>query len=64
MKSEIADVPMRVVNWTNRALLAEAEDESEHWLPFSLVEIEGRLERGRVVTVSMPQWMAEERGLV
>lgn len=65
-RNPLADVDMKV--WIDdparSAILAGATDDREDavWLPRSKIEVEYTNESMAIVT--MPQWMAEERGLV
>lgn len=34
------------------------------WLPISQIEIDGPDHRGATVTVSMPEWLAMQKGLI
>ena len=39
------------------------DDERDIWLPKSQIEWDGEAERGDVIAVDMPEWLAEQEGL-
>lgn len=69
-RSDKIEVNVVVVHETDRAYLVSDSDTDgsiEHWLPKSQTEIEwtkNRTKRGRIATVTIPGWLAEEKGLV
>ena len=65
MRSNIIDLEVIFIHATEKAVLVKAEEDSDEiWLPLSQVEIDGFEQRGEVVTISLPQPLAEEKGLV
>ncbi len=64
MKSDIVDIEGRVHAKTDRAILFSTDGDREEavWLPLAHVEI-SELRRG-VGVVSMPEWLAVDRGLI
>lgn len=53
----------------NAVCVREVEDGPDVWLPKSEIEVEPDipslpLERGAVVTVTGPEWLLEDRGLI
>lgn len=62
-RSELVDVELMLMGETAQAIRVEDADENTVWLPKSQIEIERR-PNDRVITVTMPQWLAEEKGLV
>jgi hypothetical protein len=64
MKSDIIDIAVQVHHATERAVLVSDDGDRDNavWLPLSQVEIE-RGDRGQAV-VTLPEWLAKERGLV
>lgn len=64
MKSDIIDITVRLHHVTERAVLVSDDDDREKavWLPLSQIEIEKTDNRTAVVT--LPEWLAKERGLV
>ncbi len=48
---------------TDSAILVEYDGE-EVWLPLSQIEWDGDAEKGDSITVTMPEWLAEEKGLI
>lgn len=64
MKSDIIDIDVEVTARTDKAVLVHTGiKEQAVWLPLSQIEIEPS-GFGGIETVSLPQWLAEERGLV
>jgi hypothetical protein len=64
VKSDIIDIDVEVVHRTDKAVLVHTGDkESAVWLPLSQIEI-GPSGFGGIETVSLPQRLAEEKGLV
>jgi len=62
-RSSIIDLSMIIVYRTDKALLVkDAEDSDPVWLPLSLVEVEG--EAGEVGEITLPDWLAQEKGLI
>lgn len=59
----VLDLELILAHRTQRAVLVkDAEDSAGVWLPLSQVEVEG--EPGQVATVTLPEWLAIEKGLV
>lgn len=62
-KRTLLDLSVIIVHRTERAVLVkDAEDAEPKWLPLSQVEVEGA--PGAVGTVTLPEWLAVEKGLV
>lgn len=67
---ERVEIAVIVVHETAKAyLVTEADDDKqEYWLPKSQCEIvdwtNKHTKRGRVATASIPEWLAEEKGLL
>ena len=61
--TRLTEVTVRLVQQTERAILVNDSDDPDKavWLPKSQVEFE---ERGDLIEVTMPEWLAIERGLV
>ena len=61
---EIIDIQVILKHETPQAVLVEYdEDKPAVWLPKSQIEIE-RDEGEKTHTVTLPQWLAEEKGMV
>lgn len=62
--SKIADLTVKLHQETDRAILVSDDGDLEKavWLPKSQVEFEKQ--RGDVITVACPEWLAKERGLI
>ena len=63
MKSDLIDVEMKIHHTTERSILASTDGERDNavWLPLAHIEVANK-ERG-VAEVTMPEWLAVERGL-
>lgn len=66
MKSDIVDVEVIYRHHTERGICVWADESKKEdvWLALSLVEVEGEKIRGRKITLSGPQKLMEEKGLV
>lgn len=42
----------------------ETEDGEDIWLPLSQIETAGDEERGEIVTITGPEWLFEDKGLI
>lgn len=60
MKAELVDFPVHVKHDTARAWLATVGDK-DYWLPKSQCQIDFD---GRHYTLTMPEWLAKEKGLI
>ena len=64
MKSNIVDMDVEVTARTERAVLVHTGVKDDAvWLPLSQIEIEPSKVAG-IETVTMPEWLAEEKGLI
>lgn len=63
MKSDLVDVTVQIHAHTNRAILVSDDGDRERavWLPLAHVEV---TPKGRHHVVTMPEWLAIDRGLV
>lgn len=65
MKSDLTDISVFVVHETQSAVLVHDGDESKKvWLPKSQIEIERDSSKPRVATITLPEWLAIDKGLV
>ena len=64
-KSDLVDLMMQVHHRTDRAVLASETGDREKavWLPLSHVEI-GRVSAGQIAEITVPEWLALEKGLI
>lgn len=62
--TRLTDITVRLVQQTERAILVCDSDDLDKavWLPKSQVEFEEKA--GDIVEVTLPEWLAIERGLV
>ncbi len=64
MRSNIIDIDVEVAARTERAVLVHTGNKEEAvWLPLSQIEIAPSGFDG-IETVTLPEWLAEEKGLV
>jgi len=63
MKSTIIDIAVIVHHRTERAVLVsdDGDRESAVWLPLSQVEID---DDGSNHIITLPEWLAQEKGLI
>lgn len=62
-RPSLLDLSVIIVHRTERAVLVkDAEHAEPKWLPLSQVEVEG--EPGGIGQVTLPEWLAIEKGLV
>jgi hypothetical protein len=63
-KSDLIDITMQLHAETEKAVLVSDDGDKAKaiWLPLSQVEIERK--DGGIVVVTMPEWLATQRGLV
>lgn len=61
-KSQLYDASFEFLHETPSAILVTDDGgKTKHWLPKSQIEYETR---GNVVEVTMPQWLAKEKGII
>lgn len=64
MKSNIIDIDGAIEARTEKAVLFHTGDKTEAaWLPLSQIEISETGFEG-IVTVSLPEWLATDKGLI
>ena len=63
-EARLTDITVRLVQTTDRAILVNDSDDIDKavWLPKSQIEFEEK--GGDIVEVTLPEWLAIERGLV
>ncbi|MFG6599349.1 MULTISPECIES: hypothetical protein [unclassified Sulfitobacter] len=65
MKSNLQDIEVIFQHATERAVCVRADEDSDDtWIPLSQCEIDGDRVRGGIITLTAPQSILEERGLV
>lgn len=66
MRSDLIDIEMMIHAETEKAVRVSDDGDRENavWLAKKHVEFERDIEIGRRQTLTMPQWLAEEKGLV
>ncbi len=64
MKSDLVDVTVQLHHATDRAVLVSDDGDREKaiWIPLSQCEVEKR--PNGIAVVTMPEWMALEKGLI
>jgi len=64
MKSNIIDIDVEITARTEKAVLVHTGDKMKSvWLPLSQIEIEPS-GVGGVETVTLPEWLALDKGLI
>jgi hypothetical protein len=64
VKSDIIDIDVEVTARTQKAVLVHTGDKAKAvWLPLSQIEIEPT-GIGGIETVTLPEWLALEKGLI
>ena len=64
MRSNIIDIDVEVTARTDRAVLVHTGNKDEAaWLPLSQIEIASSGPAG-IETVTLPEWLAEDTGLI
>lgn len=64
MKSDLVDITVQLLHETDRAVLVtDSTPENGVWLPLSQIEIEPA-DTGGLHVVTLPEWLAMDRGLV
>jgi hypothetical protein len=66
MKSDLIDLELMLHAMTTKAILASSDGDKARavWLPMSEIECDSEPKVGRKNTVTMPEWLATEKGLV
>jgi hypothetical protein len=65
MKSDLIDIDVEIVSETNLAFgVRDSEDSATVWLPKSIVEMERNANNRKMAVVTLPEWLAIEKGLV
>lgn len=65
MRSDLVDLLLIKVYETDKAILfkeSEDEDEDGVWLPKSIIEVHHK--RGNIYEVTLPEYLAHEKGLI
>lgn len=64
MKSDLHDIEVTYQTENHKAVCVRGADAADVWLPKSACEIDGDRRRGGVVTLTAPERLLIERGLV
>jgi hypothetical protein len=65
MKHELVDLTMQIVRETDKAIcVRDAEDRNPVWLPRSQIEVSTDGAPRGCVIVTMPEWLALDKGLI
>lgn len=66
MRSNLVDLSVYIHHETDKALLVSDNGNRDQavWLPKSVVEIEGDYQVPSVIEITLPEYIAEERGLI
>lgn len=60
---EVVDVDVKVKAQTTQAVLF-SDGDTECWIPRSQIIDGDEYENGEEVTITIPEWVAEEKGLI
>lgn len=63
MKSDLIDVTVVLRHHTDRAVLVDHGGKEPVWLPLSQIELAPNAD-GRTHTATLPEWLAEESGMI
>jgi hypothetical protein len=63
-RSKIVEVECRLVKQTDKAYLIDAGGEDPVWIPRSMIEDEGVEPDGSLYSIFIPEWLAQEEGLI
>lgn len=61
MKSRLTDIDVELRHETASAVLVSVDGEKSVWLPLSQIEVEPN---GLLHTITLPEWLALEKGLI
>ena len=66
MKSTVIDLSVMLHHRTDKAVLVsdDGDKASAVWVPLSQVEIDDDAMPGETVEIVIPEWLAQERGLI
>ena len=64
MSNEITDLTVKVYAQTEKALQVSIDEDTKVWLPRSQIEHLGEAEESGLVDLSIPEWLALEKGLI
>jgi hypothetical protein len=62
MKSNLIEVSVKIYAETEKAILVSDDDKKKIWLPKSQIEI--YLEKGGIATITGPEWLFLDKGLI
>ena len=64
MAREVIDITVQVHAKTDRAILVsdDGEESNAVWLPLSQVEVE--MKQGGTAEITLPEWLALDKGLI
>jgi hypothetical protein len=63
-KSDLIDVDVQLHHRTDKAILVSDDGDRDNaiWLPLSQIEVEEH--QSGIITVTMPEWLAQDKGLI
>lgn len=64
MKSDLHDIEVTYQTETEKAVCIRGDDGADVWIPKASCEIDGERRRGGVVTMTAPERVLIEKGLV
>lgn len=65
-KSNLEDVEVFVHAMTERAVLVSTDEDEDNavWLPKSQIEVDEDAIAGKTTTITAPEWLLQDRGLI
>lgn len=61
-KSHLVDIRVNILRGTDRAVLVD-DGKNQEWLPLSQIEVVPS-DDGRSSLVTLPEWLAQDKGLI
>ena len=58
------EVDVKIIHKTENAILVTDDEVKEVWLPKSQVTTHQNYDIGDTLTIEIPEWVAEEKGLI
>jgi len=62
-KSDLVDITVIIIHQTDKAVLVDFGGKEHVWLPHSQVEV-ARSPNGKSHIVTLPEWLANEKGML
>lgn len=62
-RSDLIDLELTIIAMTPLAVAVKNDRAVTVWLPRSLIEVDGEIIKGQPATITLPEWLAEDREL-